>query len=264
MVSSPLKRLCLLLGLLVLAALRLPTAGAAAAADTGEKSGGVSGRPALVDGDMSSRVRACTTCHGLEGRSTPSGYYPRIAGKPAGYLYQQLLNFRDGRRSYPQMAYLLEHLPDAYLQEIAAHFSQLHVPYAPPPALPVPRQVLEAGRRLALQGDAGKGVPACVRCHGDALMGLAPSVPGLLGLPRDYLNSQLGAWATGQRRARTPDCMARIARALSPDDVAAVSAWLASQPVPAGARPATGAASLAQPLPMPCGGVDLPAREATR
>jgi hypothetical protein len=25
------------------------------------------------------------------------GYYPRIAGKPAGYLYNQLLNFRDGR-----------------------------------------------------------------------------------------------------------------------------------------------------------------------
>ena len=28
---------------------------------------------------------ACTTCHGKEGRAGPDGYYPRIAGKPAGY-----------------------------------------------------------------------------------------------------------------------------------------------------------------------------------
>ena len=47
---------------------------------------------------MAERVRACTACHGKEGRATSDGYYPRIAGKPAGYLYNQLVNFRDGRR----------------------------------------------------------------------------------------------------------------------------------------------------------------------
>jgi cytochrome c553 len=39
-------------------------------------------------------VAACTLCHGKEGVAGTDGYYPRIAGKPAGYLYQQLLNFR--------------------------------------------------------------------------------------------------------------------------------------------------------------------------
>ena len=34
-------------------------------------------------GSMASRVLACTACHGPEGRATPSGYFPRIAGKPA-------------------------------------------------------------------------------------------------------------------------------------------------------------------------------------
>ena len=29
---------------------------------------------------------ACTGCHGAEGRAASDGYYPRIAGKPAGYL----------------------------------------------------------------------------------------------------------------------------------------------------------------------------------
>ena len=83
---------------------------------------------------MASRVLACTACHGKEGRATQEGYFPRIAGKPAGYLANQLLNFREGRRSYPQMTYLLEHLTDDYLREMAAHFAALELPYSPPPA----------------------------------------------------------------------------------------------------------------------------------
>ena len=47
------------------------------------------------------RMRPCEACHGKEGRPAADGYYPRIAGKPAGYLYEQLLNFRDGRRILP-------------------------------------------------------------------------------------------------------------------------------------------------------------------
>src|SRR4051794_11756086 len=43
---------------------------------------------------MAQRVLACTGCHGPQGRAAPDGYYPRIAGKPPGYLYNQLLNFR--------------------------------------------------------------------------------------------------------------------------------------------------------------------------
>ena len=49
------------------------------------------------------RTRPCTACHGKEGRATREGYFPRIAGKPAGYLYNQLVNFREGRRANPAM-----------------------------------------------------------------------------------------------------------------------------------------------------------------
>ncbi|MHB1411404.1 MAG: c-type cytochrome [Acidovorax defluvii] len=211
---------------------------------------------------MAPRVLACTTCHGKEGRATQDGYFPRIAGKPAGYLYNQLLNFRDGRRSYPQMTYLIEHLTDDYLREIATHFAALQVPYAPPPAPQAAPQVLERGRQLVQQGDAARQLPACVQCHGPAMTGLSPSIPGLLGLPRDYLNGQLGAWQTGQRRAQAPDCMAAIARQLSPEEVSAVSAWLAAQPVPGGGQPAE---RLAGAMPVRCGGVDgVPVVDAAR
>jgi cytochrome c553 len=104
-----------------------------------------------------------------------------------------------------------------------------------------------------MQGDATRGLPACVACHGAAMTGVLPAVPGLLGLSRDYLNSQLGAWQTGQRHAQAPDCMAAIARKLSGQEVAAVSAWLAAQPVPQGGKPL---AQLPRPAPMACAGMD--------
>nr|WP_200912406.1 MULTISPECIES: c-type cytochrome [unclassified Acidovorax] len=208
--------------------------------------------PTVPAAAMASRVLACTACHGKEGRATQEGYFPRIAGKPAGYLANQLLNFRDGRRSYPQMTYLIEHLTDDYLREMAEHFAAQDVPYPPPPAPQAPAAALEQGRRLVHQGDAARRIPACVSCHGSAMTGVAPSIPGLLGLPRDYLNSQLGAWKTGQRRAHAPDCMADIARQLTPDDVSAVSAWLAAQPVAGGGKPAR---TLPAAMPARCGGV---------
>lgn len=210
----------------------------------------------VFEDSMAQRTLACTACHGKEGRAGPDGYYPRIAGKPAGYLYNQLLNFRDGRRHYGLMARLLDPLSEAYLLEIAQHFASLDLPYPAPPAAVVPAAALERGRVLALQGDESSKVLACVQCHGTALTGVAPNTPGLLGLSRDYLNAQLGAWRAGQRRAHAPDCMAEIARQLRPEDLAAVTSWLAAQPLPADTKPA---ASLPRPPAMTCGSAALPA-----
>lgn len=208
--------------------------------------------PGQVPDTIAQRAAACTTCHGKEGRATNQGYFPRIAGKPAGYLYNQLVNFREGRRHYPLMTYLVEHLSDAYLMEIAQHFASLDLPYPPPQTSGAPAAQLEHGRRLVQQGDPARQLPACVACHGNALTGVKPSIPGLLGVPRDYLNGQLGAWKNAQRRAHAPDCMAKIASQLTPEDIAAVSTWLSSQPVPADAKPV---AALPQALPVACGGV---------
>ena len=205
---------------------------------------------------LQQRVAACIACHAVEERR--DAYFPRIAGKPAGYLYNQLLNFRDGRRNYPMMTYMVAQLSDDYLREIAEFFAAQHPPY--PPATPgssanAGAAALARGRQLVLQGDASRKIPACVRCHGTALGGVAPAIPGLLGLPGDYINAQFGAWRSGTRRAVAPDCMADIAGRLAADDVAAVSSWLSRQVPDAAARPAA-AGSLPAPLPLRCGGLD--------
>jgi cytochrome c553 len=207
----------------------------------------------VADDSMADRVLACTGCHGKEGRAARDGYYPRIAGKPAGYLHEQLLNFRDGRRQYALMGNLLQPLTDDYLREIADHFASLDLPYAPPPVATADAATLARGQSLVMQGDPARRIPACAACHGSALTGVAPAIPGLLGLPRDYLNAQLGAWQSGKRSARQPDCMAEVAKVLTPQDVEALTQWLASRPMPASTKAAT---SLPQPLPMHCGAVE--------
>jgi cytochrome c553 len=206
--------------------------------------------PAFED-TMAQRVLACTGCHGKDGRAAGDGYYPRIAGKPAGYLFRQLRAFRDGQRRYALMGNLLAPLDDAYLREIASHFATLELPYAAPPPSRADAATLRHGQVLAQQGDAARSIPACQACHGTALTGLGADVPGLLGLPVDYLNAQLGAWRTGTRHTDAPDCMAQIAQRLSPQDVNALAHWLAAQPVPA--QPATEAPG---PAPMRCGSMD--------
>ncbi len=199
---------------------------------------------------IAQRVQACAACHGKEGRATRDGYFPRIAGKPAGYLYNQLLNFRDGHRRYPQMTYMVAHLSDAYLREMADYFSSLDLPYPPAQPAAASTQVLAHGRTLALEGDPARKIPACTACHGETLTGMLPTIPSLLGLSRDYLNAQFGAWRLGRRQAASPDCMADISRKLTPEDISAVNAWLSSQPIPGNTK--------AQPpirskLPIRCG-----------
>ena len=205
---------------------------------------------------MAQRTLACTACHGKEGRAGPDGYYPRIAGKPAGYLYNQLLNFRDGRRQYRLMTHLLDPLSDAYLLEIAQHFSRLDLPYPAPQPANLPTDSMQRGQVIAREGDAARRLPACAQCHGPALTGVQPNTPGLLGLSRAYLSAQLGAWRSGQRRAHAPDCMADVANRLTPEDLTAVVGWLASQPLPAHPKPI---AALPQPAPIACGSAALPA-----
>ena len=115
---------------------------------------------------MQARVLGCAACHGQHGEGTDNDYFPRLAGKPAGYLYNQLIAFRDGRRKYPPMNYLLAYLPDAYLHQIADYFASQHPPYPQPGRPTVDAKTLEHGKTLAIDGEAARGVPACASCHG--------------------------------------------------------------------------------------------------
>jgi cytochrome c553 len=201
---------------------------------------------------VAQRALPCLPCHGKQGRAGPDGYYPRIAGKPAEYLFNQLVNFRDGRRFFPMMNYLTERQQDAYLRELADYFASQQLPYDAVSASDIPAAVFARGQKLVKEGDRATDVPACSACHGENLLGALPAVPGLLGVSRSYLDGQLAAWKNGLRHAKSPDCMATIAKRMAPADIEAVTGWLATQIVPAGAVPQ---ASVPPPQPIQCGSI---------
>jgi cytochrome c553 len=199
---------------------------------------------------MAARVEACTPCHGAKGQGTSDVYFPRLAGKPAGYLYNQLLAFQNGRRKYPPMNYLLEFLTEPYLEEMADYFASQHPPLPPPAPSDVSQDILKLGEILVTRGDPSRQIPACASCHGPSLTGIEPGVPGLLGLRPNYVSAQLGAWRYGTRTARAPDCMQIVAGHLTEADVTAVAAFLATLAAPANPAPVPKASYI---LPFACG-----------
>jgi len=207
--------------------------------------------PAFKEVDsIEARVQGCVTCHGQSGQGTNNGYFPRIAGKPAGYLYNQLVAFRDGNRRYPPMNYLVAYLPDNYLKEIAEHFAKQRPPFAAKEAATADAATTTRGQSLVMAGDASKGIPACIACHGAGLTGMEPGIPGLVGLRATYIVAQLTRWRVGERHAAEPDCMKRVAARLSDADITAAAAWLGQQAAPQ--NPAPESSNLLR-MPLACG-----------
>lgn len=204
---------------------------------------------------LEQRVAPCLACHSHRDTDLGSGYVPHLDGKPAGYLYNQLLNYRERRRNNPAMVNMVRNLSDSYLWEMASYFSARTMSFRERKPGEVDEKVLERGKTLATEGDQQEKIPACQSCHGERLTGVRPNTPGLVGLPSDYLSAQIGAWREGTRHAAAPDCMRKIAERLTPRDIEAVASWLASHPVPDNPQAAT--APPADP-PMDCGSVALP------
>ena len=218
--------------------------------------------PAFAADDLGERLAACAACHGAHGEGVQGAeYYPHLAGKPAGYLFEQLKGFREGRRINTQMTWLVQFADDAYLQAIADYYAAL------PPrtrAADTGAGDLTAERRataenLVRHGDPARGVPACSECHGSALTGLEPGVPALVGLPAEYVVAQFGNWRNGIRRGAPPDCMHDVADHIAPEDIRAIAVWLSQQSNADGQRPASAGSFVP---PKACG--SLPHGEAAR
>ena len=188
---------------------------------------------------MAQRTLACTGCHGAAGPRRPGWLLPahrrqarRLPVQPAAELSRRTPALRaDGAAARPAC-------PTATCWRSRSISHALDLPYPPPQPSSAPAAQLQRGQQLALHGDSAARIPACAQCHGEALTGVAPNTPGLLGLPRDYLNAQLGAWRSGQRRAHAPDCMAQIASRLRPERPRRGHRWLVRPALPADPRPA--------------------------
>jgi cytochrome c553 len=74
----------------------------------------------------------------------------------------------------------------------------------------------------------------CGTCHGPFGISVAPDAPHLAGQPRIYLEAQLKAFRSGQRRH---EVMNVIAKPLADADIADLAQWYASISVEARDKP---------------------------
>jgi cytochrome c553 len=93
----------------------------------------------------------------------------------------------------------------------------------------VPPGTLSRGKQIAAKYQ-------CATCHGANLEGIGP-VPALAGRSPSYTMRQLFDMKTGARRGPWAELMKPIVTSMSVQEMSAVSAFAASTPAPAAARP---------------------------
>ena len=67
-------------------------------------------------------AEVCGACHGPDGNSS-QGIYPSLAGQTARYIYLQLKDFNEGRRSDPLMTPVAKTLTKDDMLNVAAYFA---------------------------------------------------------------------------------------------------------------------------------------------
>jgi cytochrome c553 len=184
----------------------------------------------------------CGECHDLNGVA-PNGHFPDLAGQKASYLRKEMDDFRDGRRTndHGQMGTSASEATGKTLDQVVGYFAGL----PPPPPVPLhgitPAAVARA-ELLVERGSRPDRIPACHDCH-SAHPKHAFDAPWLEAQQPAYLIKELKDFRSG-RRANDPDhAMRRVASVLSDDDIAALAAYLASQPRPAASGRTVGAES---------------------
>ncbi|WP_299784510.1 c-type cytochrome [uncultured Marivita sp.] len=172
----------------------------------------------------------CMACHGLQGAG--GGDIPRLAALPYDYLVSQLQSYLDGGRVSAVMAPISAQLTASEAQAVLAYYADLPAPDIDPPS-DLDWQLAKAGEVLAYAGRrsaSGTEVTACVMCHNAAGdLDEVPIAPPLEGQPTGYIEAQLTAWKTGQRRGDPLGTMARIAEAMTDEEISAVAAFYASR-----------------------------------
>jgi cytochrome c553 len=167
---------------------------------------------------------ACARCHGAQGTGPLSAFVPVLHGQPAEFLARALKEYAEGTRRSGFMQPLAAGLDTQEMRRLADYYAQLTPPQ------PKPREgdptLVERGRQLATEGDAGTGIPACNACHTATALA---EYPRLAGQSATYMVGQLALWRAGHHASSGGGAiMAPIARRLNDSDIAAVTGYFAS------------------------------------
>jgi cytochrome c553 len=159
------------------------------------------------------KAQVCFACHGPDGNSTV-GEYPILAGQSWRYIYIELKDFKEGRRSDEQMSPVAEKLSTEDMTLLGEFFAaQKQAPIK----FQLDSAKVEAGRKTS---DA----VLCPMCHLGGFVG-QNEIPRVAGQWPQYIKKQL---ADFKARRRTNDAgnMTSVAATLSDADIENLSQYI--------------------------------------
>lgn len=224
------------------------------------------------------KAGACAACHGLDGNPTDP-QYPRLAGMPERYVAQQLALFKSGERNTGMAAVMMPMaapLSAQDMRDLGAYFAQQKAgagiaddsviatgPYAG-------KKFYAVGEVIFRGGDVGRGIPACMACHGPAGAGNpGPAYPHVGGQQSAYVVRRLQEYRAGTTAEHDPklfNMMATVAKPLTDDEIQSLASYLQglhdSGDEAGGAVTAAAAPVVAPVTPIPAPASPAPATSA--
>ena len=161
------------------------------------------------------KAQVCVGCHGPDGNSQ-SPDYPILAGQSWRYIYIELMDFKAGRRSDPQMSPMVANLSRDDMIDLGNFFAaqkQLPIKFTPDPAK------IDAGRKTS---DA----VLCPMCHLGGFVG-QNEIPRVAGQYPQYIKKQLEDFKA-KRRTNDAGNMTSVSATLSDSDIENLSQYIAN------------------------------------
>ena len=161
------------------------------------------------------KAAPCAACHGADGNPAIA-QFPALAGQTARYLYLQLKDFKEGRRSEPSMEPFVAKLSREDMLDLAEYFAAQK---------PKPLAFRPDARRVG-RGKKKADETLCTMCHLGGLSG-QNEIPRVAGQHPEYVIKQLRAF---KARTRTNDAgsMTSVAQTLSEQDIEDLAHYIAS------------------------------------
>ena len=169
----------------------------------------------FADDAAPAKAALCAACHGPAGKSTDP-MFPILAGQTSRYLYLELRDFQEGRRSDPQMSPMAKDLSRDEMRELSDYFAKQK-----PPA-----QAFKVDPAKAKLGRAKADETLCTMCHLGGFAG-QNEIPRVAGQHYTYIVKQLSDF---KARTRTNDAgnMTSVAGTLSDSDIENLSQYIAN------------------------------------
>lgn len=169
---------------------------------------------------LAERLQLCAGCHNPDGNSTiPEN--PNLSGLDAGYMVQQLLDFKTGARKNPVMSGIIPMVDEKEFAALADFFSK----QKPKPGGKVDAKLAAQGKEIYDEGIVGSAVPACSGCHNEDGSG-TEKYPRIAGQHRAYVVQQLVNFKSGERANDVKAVMRAVAKRMNEKEIRAVAEYV--------------------------------------